>query len=81
MLIYGKKFHALLDTGSEISLIPEYVILLEDVKETEQKLHMANGTDIEVLGGVNLRMNIGELEIPLDCVVVRDVSEVLLELD
>ena len=79
--IHGRKFHALLDTGSEVSLIPEYAVPRECVKVTEQELHAANGTDIEVLGEVNLRMKLGGLEIPLNCVVVRDVSEVLLGLD
>ena len=79
--IQGRKFHALLDTGSEISLIPIDAIPPGSLRKSEQVLHAANGTDIEVLGEANLSLRIGELEIPLDCVVVRDVSEVLLGLD
>ena len=81
MSICGRKCNALLDTGSEFSLILENAVPGEYVKESEQELHAANGTDIEVIGEVNLRVNIVELEIPLDCVVVRDVSEVLLGLN
>ena len=79
--IQGRKFHALLDTGSEISLIPIDAIPPGSLRKSEQILHATNGTDIEVLGEASLSLRIGELEIPFDCVVVRDVSEVLLGLD
>ena len=46
-----------------------------------QVLHAANGSEIEVLGETEVTMNVADLELPCDCLVVRDVSDVILGLD
>ena len=79
--IHGVKHLALLDTGSQISLIPRHIVPDLALDKTEQVLHAANGTNIGVMGEVNLVIHLGRTPIPLKCVVVDNVSEVLLGLD
>ena len=49
--------------------------------EAQRGLKAANGSDISVLGTVTLSMRLGEMNVPLHCVVVDNVSEVLLGFD
>ena len=49
--------------------------------EAQRGLKAANGSDISVLGTVTLTMRLGEMNVPLHCVVVDNVSEVLLGFD
>ena len=79
--IRGRNLHALLDTGSEISLVPQDVVPLATLRKTGQVLQAANGTEIEVLVETDLAMNVADLELPSDGLVVRDVSDVILGLD
>ena len=79
--IGGRNLHALLDSGSDISLVPRDVVPMGTLRKTVQVLHAANGTEIEVLGETEVTMNVADLELPCDCLVVRDVSDVILGLD
>ena len=79
--IGGRNLHALLDTGSDISLVPRDVVPMVTLRKTVQVLQAANGTEIEVLGETELTMNVADLELSCDCLVVRDVSDVILGLD
>jgi len=51
------------------------------LEEAQRGLKAANGSDISVLGTVTLSMRLGEMNVPLHCVVVDNVSEVLLGFD
>ena len=79
--IGGRRYHALLDTGSEILLIPKDLVPLATLSKTVQVIHAANGTEIKVLGETELAVKVADLEISFDCLVVRDVSDVILGLD
>ena len=48
--IDGREQDCLLDTGSEVSLLPASVVRREFIRPTRQTLRAANGTEIGVLG-------------------------------
>jgi len=52
-------YDCLLDTGSGVSLFPEHVIGSAVVKTTNRTLKAANGSEIPILGEVNLTVEIG----------------------
>ena len=75
-------YWSLLDTGSEISIIPRSCITDEEVLPNCQKLIAANGTEIEVDGEaiVNVEFDAG-FSIRSKFLVSRHVDEVMLGLD
>lgn len=50
----------LLDTGSEVCLLPEYVVHSNCIRKTRRSLKAANGTRIPILGEVTLPLSIGQ---------------------
>ena len=78
--INGRRYWALLDTGSEASLVPPVVTEGMILEEARQELRAANDSEITVLGTANLSMRVGDASFPLEGMVVDNVSEVLLGL-
>src|SRR6218665_1709653 len=79
--IYGRERMALLDSGSNMSLAPATIVRPEDIAESDQLLHAANGTSIRVLGEVTLRCRVADMEIEAKCLVTRQVTELIFGLD
>jgi len=75
-------YWSLLDTGSEILIIPRSCITDEEVLPNCQKLIAANGTEIDVDGKaiMNLEFDAG-FSVRLKFLVSRHVYEVMLGLD
>ncbi|HSN22635.1 MAG TPA: reverse transcriptase domain-containing protein, partial [Methylomicrobium sp.] len=71
----------LLDTGSEISLIPTHLVDLSHVNETSQTLRAANGTPIAVLGQITLPMKIGNYRTEVTGLVSDHIAEVMLGIE
>ena len=46
----GSEHDCLLDTGSEVSVLPAFLVRNDLIQPTTQKLRAANGTEIGVLG-------------------------------
>ena len=79
--IGGKFTSCLLDSGSEISLLPPSMIDDAQILPTSQSLRAANETQISVLGQVTLHARIGLHETTVCGLVSDHVSEVILGLD
>ena len=71
----------LLDTGSDVTLIPASMVVKEDVKGSFHTLSAANGTDIPVLGEVSLPFSVGEIEGMLHGLVLENIGDVMLGID
>jgi len=54
--------NCLLDTGSDVTLIPASMVAKEDIKGSCHTLSAANGTEIPVLGEVSLPFSISKFE-------------------
>ena len=80
--IGGRSCWCLLDSGSEVSIIPAKFLTTGEVRPNTQKLNAANGTDIEVLGEamVDIELEPG-LVVPTHLLVSNYVDEVMLGLD
>jgi len=64
--VFGRKRWCLLDTGSEVSVIPARYVPSNAVKPSTRTLNAANGTRIPVSGETNLMLDLGDqcLEVP-----------------
>ena len=76
--IGGKKRRALIDTGSEITLVPCTVVNGVMLEPSDQKLQAANGTTIMVRGEATLPLQVGPLTVSTKCLVVDGVTEILI---
>jgi transposase InsO family protein len=78
----GRRWtNCLLDTGSETTIIPAYLVQLEYVRHTSHTLTAANGTSIPLMGEVTLRMAIGDFTTSITGLVTEHVAEVMIGVD
>jgi len=78
--IFGRKRWCLLDTGSEVSVVPARYVPPNDVRVSTRTLNAANGTSIPVTGETNLVLNLGDQRLNVPCLVSEHVDEILLGL-
>lgn len=78
--IFGEKRWCLLDTGSEISVVPSRYVPIGELKPSAQVLNAANGTTIDVLGEVDVNLDLGPKKVSVSCLVSEHVDEILLGL-
>src|SRR5678816_2118890 len=78
--VNGRNVLALVDTGSEMSLIPASAIRKQDMKESQQLLKAANGTSIRVLGEIAVDCELSGLRFSAQCLVTEQLSEMILGL-
>ena len=75
----GRKVcRALIDTGSETTLVPYAVVDGVRLEPSDQQLQAANGTTIVVRGGATLPLQVGPVTVSTKCLVVEGVTEVLI---
>ena len=79
--VYDKELDCLLDTGSEVSLIPASLVLKSEIRPTDYTLKAANGTPIEVLGCAVIPITTDIYSSTVDGVVTDHVTEVMLGAD
>jgi hypothetical protein len=79
--IWGRTMNCLLDTGSEVTLIPAKLIGKRPVQPSSQKLLAANGTTIDVLGQVTIDAKGGHHLFTIHGFVSNHVVEVILGID
>ena len=78
----GKKWClALLDTGSEITLIPTSWVRRTDWRVSNQQLQAANGTEIVVKGEATVTARLRDLIVPTSCLVAEGITEFMVGLD
>ena len=78
--VNGQNVLALVDTGSEMSLIPASSIRRHDMKASQQLLKAANGTSIRVLGEVTVNCELYGIRFQTPCLVTEQLSEMILGL-
>jgi hypothetical protein len=76
----GIRRQCLLDSGSEMSLVPRRFVPDDKVVPSAQRLLAANGSEIQVDGEAMLTVHIARKSYPLPCLITDQVNEVILGL-
>jgi len=76
-----KMVDCLLDTGSEVCLVPESLVHQNCVRKTKRLLKAANGTPIPIIGEVKLPLAIGDFNTTVVALVSQHVKEPMLGID
>ena len=71
----GKVVYGLLDTGCNMSVVIRRVISDLQLEQTTQKLYAANGTEISLLGEVELTLSKSGQEVTAAVVVFKEVDD------
>jgi len=79
--IENRIYDCLLDTGSEVCLIPEHIVNPAHVRKTKRTLKAANGTPIPIVGEVTLSISVGRYTTQIVGLVSDHVSEPMLGID
>ena len=79
--INNRRCKVLLDTGSEVTLIPASMVDVSQVQPSGRTLRAANGTIINLLGEWKTVVKLGSLLSPVTFLVSDQVDEVLLGID
>jgi len=78
LCVNGWSRECLLDTGSDVALIPAKYVENADVNGTNHALTAANGTEIAVSGEVFLPFTLGKYEGVIKGLVTEHVAEIIL---
>ena len=76
-----RRCAALLDTGSEVTLLPKHLADMSQIHRSTRKLRAANGSEINLVGEWHTTVVMGSLRIPMNFVVSDQVDEVLIGVD
>ena len=76
--IRGKSYDCLLNTGSDVTVIPASIVEGLQLQESSNVLTAANGTEITVLGEITLPFVIRNYEGTMTGLVSEHVSEIML---
>ena len=75
----GEKTHnCLIDTGSEVNLIPHADVQEHMVAPSSKVLEAANGTKIGVLGEINVEVKVAGSSIPTKFIVSDQLGEIII---
>ena len=77
----GREQDCLLDTGSEVSLLPASLVPKSQIRPTDYTLRAANGTRIEVLGCAEVPITTELFSSTIDGIATNHVTEVMLGAD
>ena len=80
-IIEGRELDCLLDTGSEISLLPASLVPMSRTTSTSQTLTAANGTPIPTLGEATVSFSIGAYATSITGLVSDHIVEVMLGIE
>lgn len=79
--IENHVYDCLLDTGSEVCLIPDNIVERARIRKTSRILKAANGTPIPILGEVTLPISVDEYKTQIVSLVSEHISEPVLGID
>jgi len=74
-------YACLLNTGSQVCLIPEHIVDPANIRETKRTLKAANGTNIPILGEVTVPVSTGQFVTEVTGLVSKHVTEPMLGID
>jgi len=77
----GSEQDCLLDTGSEVSLLPASLVPKSQIRPTGYTLRTTNGTRVEVLGYAQLPITTELYSLTVDGIVTNHATEVMLGAD
>jgi hypothetical protein len=80
ILIDDYPVHAMVDSGSQLSLIPYNMICPTDLKPSKQIVIAANGSKISIEGEVLLPCKLGDFEFEVRCLVSKQLDDFILGL-
>ena len=78
MIIENQPIVVLLDTGSEVTLLPASLVHGCTLKKVMQQLYAANGTEIRVLGEIQVAGTIGSTTLSVKGLVSDQIHEMIL---
>ena len=76
-----RKFKGLLDSGSEVPLLPAVAAKGYRLGPSYRVLRAANGSEISVLGSLRLAVRVGSLYLNTDFIVSDQIQEVIFGMD
>jgi len=76
-----RKYPCLLDTGSEITVIPACAAERLTIRPTRQQLLAANGTEIPILGEASIQAYVGTELVEINGLVSEHVCDIMLGID
>ena len=79
--INGCDQECLLDTGSEVTVVPAFLVNKGEIRQSNQALKAANETEIKIIGEVTLPITTTQFKSTVHALVTEHVSEVLLGAD
>ena len=76
-----KRCSGLLDTGSEVTLLPKHLADLSQINRSSRKLKAANGTQINIVGEWRTIVKKGPLNVTMNFIVSDQIDEILIGID
>ena len=81
-LVIGDSRHkAMLDTGSDVTLIPAGLADMSQIRGSSRKLRAANGTLINLLGEWKTTVRLENLHLSMEFLVSDQIDEILIGID
>jgi transposase InsO family protein len=79
--INAAETFALLDSGSDVSIIPSHMVNINNIRPTNRNLLAANGTGIALLGEADVMATIGDERVMISGYVSDHMCDVILGID
>ena len=79
--VNGKTWHALIDTGSDRSLMPRRLVPTATLMPSSTRLYAANGSEIANLGTLVLRYEVAGHKLETKLVVSDEIDELIFGFD
>ena len=76
-----KRCSGLIDTGSEVILLPKQLADLSQINRSSRKLRAANGTQINIVGEWQTTVAMGPLQVSMNFIVSDQIDEILVGID
>src|SRR6218665_3590592 len=80
LFLNGNPRRAIIDSGSQLSLVPENLISKRLIRPCKQKLVAVNGTEVKISGQTLLQCRLEEYGFEVPCVISPDIKETIFGL-
>ena len=76
-----KRCSRLIDTGSEVTLLPKHLADLSRMNRSSRRFEAANGTQINMVGDGRTTVAVGLLQVSMNYIVSDQINEILIGAD